>query len=162
MLKINLFSILTLITFNLYSQAYVSNSFEKQYEIRKSIAYKINKIRENPCEYSQEYNTDMCYLQKGRQLILNEQLSLECYNYAKYLSSINDLVHSDITEGAESLARTKNWYSVIFAFIQELEWDDDGHRRHITGNLETSYRQKHIGIGLYQYGNTVYTVVRTK
>lgn len=156
---------LSIITFSVLGQ---TSDFRIN-QIYKDLA----AVRQNPCAMAHLYDYDICVFEATEKVLkYDKKLAKECQDYAEYLYQRSkkrklkgDLIHSpSYVICNESLAWLNDGQDAIKAWIEEKEYDGDGHRLHIMNVKECHKSDTIIGIGIrFDPENIMwYVVLRTK
>lgn len=121
----------------------------------------INLARNNPYNYGIKYNLNLSYIDNKEPLILDEELSIDCYNWALEMANSNDLKHDESDDNSESIAVTANINNLVNIFIIDKDVPSLGHRHHLLGYGEDYKNDTNIGIGIVKKNNLYWICIRT-
>lgn len=119
----------------------------------------LNIARSNPVLYGSKLGLNLSYINKTNPLILDEELSIDCYNWAIQMANSNNIEHDpDNEDYAESVGCTTNPDNLIAMFIIDKDNPDFGHRHHL---LDYKYKTTKVGIGVIKKNNLYWICIRT-
>lgn len=126
-----------------------------------NVLTEINTARANPSIYGTKYNLDLRYIEPSNPLELDEDLSIDCYNWALEMANTNTLKHDYSDDNNESVAVTPNINNLVNIFIIDKNIPDLGHRHHLLAHGSSYKDDTNIGIGIVYSNNKYWIVIRT-